>query len=133
MATKELSVPVLVTVQGRKVPIEGNSEEVISSWCFQSVSNPDKAYDVILRRSGEVSCPCPGWIFKRAGQPRDCKHLRAAAADIARVRQLFKTGQPLPVYEAPAPSAKAQKKATYATADLEVGIVLRTRRMITIE
>lgn len=132
MVAKELKVPVLVTVQGRKIPIDGNPEEVISSWCFQSESNPDKAYDVILRRSGEVSCPCPGWIFKRAGQSRDCKHLRAAAADITRVRQLFKAGAPLPVYEAPAPSAKAQKKAVYAAADLEVG-VLRTRRMITIE
>jgi hypothetical protein len=26
------------------------------------------------------SCGCNGWIFKRAGKPRSCRHVKAAAA-----------------------------------------------------
>ena len=28
-------------------------------------------------KSGEWQCSCPGWIYKKAGQPRACKHLSA--------------------------------------------------------
>src|SRR3990172_4908662 len=108
--------PVVVTLQGRKVEIEGNPETVVYSWCFQSVSNPDKSYDVILRRSGEVSCPCPSWIFKKSGKARGCKHIDQVQNEIYNIRNLFKTGQPLPMYEAPAPSVKAQKKAAFQPA-----------------
>lgn len=122
----------VITLQGRKVEIEGNPETVIYSWCFQSVSKPDKSYDVILRRSGEVSCPCPSWIFKKSGKVRGCKHIDQVIDEIENIRNLFKAGAPLPVYEVAAPSAKAQKKAAYQEIDLEVGITLRTRRMISI-
>lgn len=29
------------------------------------------------KATGEWSCSCPGWIIKRAGKERTCKHLRA--------------------------------------------------------
>lgn len=124
----------MVTLQGRKVSIEGDPEEVVYSWCFPSESDPSRdPYELILKRSGEVFCYCPRYRFKLPDKPRSCKHYLRILDEITNIRQLFKAGQPLPVYEVPAPSVKAQKKAVYAQADLEVGIVLRTRRMISIE
>jgi len=29
------------------------------------------------KKSGEWQCSCPGWIFKKPGKPRGCKHLTA--------------------------------------------------------
>jgi len=29
------------------------------------------------KSTGEWSCSCPGWIIKRPGKERNCKHLRA--------------------------------------------------------
>lgn len=29
------------------------------------------------KTSGEWQCSCPGWILKRAGKDRGCKHLKA--------------------------------------------------------
>jgi predicted nucleic acid-binding Zn finger protein len=29
------------------------------------------------KASGEWQCSCPGWVIKRPGKPRGCKHLRA--------------------------------------------------------
>ena len=38
----------------------------------------DRLYIVAQAKdSGEWQCSCPGWIFKRAGKERNCKHLRA--------------------------------------------------------
>lgn len=28
------------------------------------------------KNSGEWQCSCPGWIMKRPGKPRGCKHLK---------------------------------------------------------
>ena len=39
---------------------------------FKSRSS-DRVYQVI-ENEGKVSCNCPGWIFKRAGKPRGCRH-----------------------------------------------------------
>ena len=29
------------------------------------------------KASGEWQCSCPGWVMKKAGKPRGCKHLNA--------------------------------------------------------
>lgn len=29
------------------------------------------------KNSGEWQCSCPGWIMKKPGRPRGCKHLNA--------------------------------------------------------
>lgn len=129
-----------VTVGGRIIPRDGAPMEVIFSWEFPSLSNPDKMHEVILRRNGESSCGCPGWIFLRKDkftgipQQRGCKHTLAVADEIDQIRDLFGSGKPLPVYSVPAPTAaKVKKSKVYTTADLDVGITLRARRMITIE
>lgn len=123
-----------ISLNGRVIPLEGDPEEVIYSWAFPSESDPSRdPYNLTLQRCGVVFCYCPRWRFKLPDQPRSCKHFLRIEREINEIRQLFKTGQPLPVYAAPAPSAKAQKVAKYQAADLDVGITLRTRRMISIE
>jgi len=40
-------------------------------------SSSDKLYIVAQRKSDdEWCCGCPGWIFKKKGQERNCKHLK---------------------------------------------------------
>ena len=46
-----------------------------SSWRYPS-SSSDKVYTVQRRVDGLVSCDCPGWVVKRAGRPRSCKHTK---------------------------------------------------------
>jgi len=37
----------------------------------------DRVYIVAqAKSSGEWQCSCPGWILKRAGKERSCKHLK---------------------------------------------------------
>lgn len=54
---------------------------------FKSKSNPTrKPYQTKVWWDGTVSCNCPRWIFKRAGQDRNCPHcedVRASMADLA--------------------------------------------------
>lgn len=46
---------------------------------FESSSNPDKARIVKLNPlTGELSCNCPGWVFKRGAAERRCRHLDKA-------------------------------------------------------
>ena len=44
-------------------------------------------YETVIWSDGSISCNCPGWIFKRAGRDRTCKHTRqvrtAEALDFA--------------------------------------------------
>jgi len=39
-------------------------------------SSSNRVYVVSLSRtSGEWECSCPGWVMKKAGKERGCKHL----------------------------------------------------------
>lgn len=50
---------------------------------FKSKSNPEKSYQVKRNKiSGEVSCNCPGWIFKRQGKIRSCRHTKLVNAKL---------------------------------------------------
>lgn len=43
---------------------------------FESRSNPDKEpYEVKRDQYGELSCNCPGWVFKANGE-RTCRHVQ---------------------------------------------------------
>lgn len=43
----------------------------------RSRSNPDRRYSIRQNKiNGQLSCNCPGWIFKRKNQERSCKHIR---------------------------------------------------------
>jgi len=38
----------------------------------------DRIYTVAQNKTtGEWGCSCPGWIIKKPGKPRTCKHLQA--------------------------------------------------------
>lgn len=58
--------------------------DVLAAWEMVSDHRATR-YETILRSSGEIECSCPGWIFRRKNQPRNCKHVdrvRAEAAEI---------------------------------------------------
>jgi len=43
---------------------------------FKSKSNPGKEpYEVKRDQNGELSCNCPGWVFKANGE-RTCRHVK---------------------------------------------------------
>ena len=51
---------------------------------FENLSMTSAAkYETVVYRDGSTSCNCPGWVFKRRDQPRECKHTRALAPHIA--------------------------------------------------
>ena len=58
-------------------------EEVVD---YPSESS-DRIYQVLYRpKTGQVSCNCFGWIYKRKNQPRQCKHTKSFL--LARTSQL---------------------------------------------
>lgn len=48
---------------------------VLAAWAFPSSSN-STTYETTLEEDGTLSCNCPGFIFKKKGQTRGCKHTR---------------------------------------------------------
>ena len=44
---------------------------------FESNSKPGKFYEVRKNwKTGNFSCNCPGWAFKKKGQERSCRHIK---------------------------------------------------------
>lgn len=44
---------------------------------FESASSPGTIYRAIILVDGKTQCNCRGWITKRQGRPRQCKHTTA--------------------------------------------------------
>ena len=52
--------------------------KIIRAWAFPS-SSASTTYETTLDEVATLSCNCPGFIFKKAGQTRGCKHTRQVA------------------------------------------------------
>ena len=51
-------------------------------------SSSSKIYTVKRsRETGDLSCDCPAWRFKKGDKPRTCKHVQQAAAGVVPVIQ----------------------------------------------
>jgi hypothetical protein len=57
---------------------------VMAAWAFPS-SSGSTTYETVLDEEGMLSCNCPGFIFKKKGQARGCKHTRQIEPYTARV------------------------------------------------
>ena len=51
---------------------------IVGAWAFPS-SSGSTTYETTLDEVATLSCNCPGFIFKKAGQTRGCKHTRQVA------------------------------------------------------
>lgn len=49
------------------------AREIVNQWLTSSTSG-SKSYRTVLWSTGEITCDCPGWTFKRPGKQRGCKH-----------------------------------------------------------
>ena len=48
----------------------------VKRWMMPSTSDPIRTTYTVTRWSdGDLSCNCPGWVFKMAGQDRTCLHV----------------------------------------------------------
>jgi len=47
---------------------------------FESSSSPDSWYRLLENTTGDLSCDCPAWIFKRGDEERNCPHTRFYAS-----------------------------------------------------
>ena len=56
--------------------------DVLKAWAFDS-SQGTTTYETVLRRDGTLTCNCPGWINKKKGEARGCKHTRDVAREAA--------------------------------------------------
>ena len=52
--------------------------KTIGAWAFPS-SSGSTTYETTLDEVATLSCNCPGFIYKKAGQTRGCKHTRQVA------------------------------------------------------
>ena len=57
---------------------------VLAAWAFPS-SSGSTTYETVLEEDGTLSCNCPGFIFKKKGQARGCKHTRQIEPYTARL------------------------------------------------
>jgi hypothetical protein len=57
--------------------------------------------------TGEWSCSCPGWIIKRPGKERNCKHLKALMPILIE----SETNVPKKIESKPKPKAKPKAEA----------------------
>jgi len=122
-----------VAIAGKRIPIDGDQNEVIYSWGVKSEHRAVQ-YEIILRRNGETSCDCPGWVFKRKDQERGCKHINAMLApEIDTIRRLFMQSKPLPMNAVAPVSDKQRKTNVYAEEPAVAGVSMRLRRVITVE
>jgi len=93
-------------------------EDPIYSWEVLS-SRISKAgrrakYTLVLYADGCASCDCPGWINKRTGKTRGCKHIDAIAMEIKETYRRHLRGEVLEVIEA-TPVLSAEGKTTATT------------------
>ena len=84
--------------------------EPIYTWGFQS-SKPRAGgrlitYLIQLGEDGKMSCDCPGWIFKKKGVNRDCKHTRNLKTEAKEVFKVWSDGGVLTLFEEETDSAK---------------------------
>lgn len=83
-------------------------EEPIYSWEVMSdrVSKAGRRarYTLVLYKDGCASCDCPGWINKRSGKPRGCKHIDRLAAEIQETHRRYLRGETLELLETPSAS-----------------------------
>lgn len=43
---------------------------------FTHKGSRPQPYKVVKWNDGSLTCDCPGWVYKKADKPRDCKHVR---------------------------------------------------------
>lgn len=55
--------------------------ECRKTWQFSSMSMLGKDYTVSLWVTGELTCNCPAWTFKKPGVDRMCQHVRSVEAE----------------------------------------------------
>lgn len=73
----------------------------IFQWTFQSsqdVGGQKAVYSTLLRSNGDMTCNCPGWIFKR-GTDRFCKHTKMVEVEAKGLYKDHKAGKELPAME----------------------------------
>jgi hypothetical protein len=58
---------------------------IVAAWAFASSSGAT-TYETTLDDAGVLACNCPGFLFKKKGQARGCKHLRQIEPYAERVR-----------------------------------------------
>ena len=66
--------------------------KIVGAWAFPS-SSGSTIYETTLDELANLSCNCPGFIFKKAGQARGCKHTRQVSPYVLDVIQGRLTAQ----------------------------------------
>lgn len=88
------------TAASKKNIAKAQMKPHIYNWGFQS-SIPRYmgqyiTYEAQLYEDGTTSCNCPGWVMKRSGQERGCKHTKLIADEAKELHKKFKKGEDLP-------------------------------------
>ena len=95
--------------------------KVVGAWAFPS-SSGSTTYETTLDEVATLACNCPGFIYKKAGQARGCKHTRQIAPymesillgrlTVQEVAERLGIGGIAPLTSSPKPSSSQQTKPT---------------------
>lgn len=96
----------------------------IFTWGFKS-SQPHGGqvinYVAQINNDESVSCNCPGWVIKRAGKPRQCKHTRRIDPQVADIIKQHRAGTKFEVYDSPELTSGAVVVSAKAASQVEAG------------
>jgi len=83
------------------MPTNFREMDILAAWSVPSASSAVN-YEVLLHHDGERTCNCPGWIIKRNGKPRSCRHVKQVRSEAEAIFADFqRTGvAPRPTQEA---------------------------------
>jgi hypothetical protein len=87
----------------RKIDMPEDAKEPVYVWAFESSKARGGQiiyYETRLLPNGTLSCNCPGWLFKKTGENRSCKHTKRVEGEVAGIMKKFKKGEALPQLEA---------------------------------
>lgn len=126
-APKEKAVAQTATNKTTKKAAKTTKKKVaapaIFQWTFESSQNvggQKAVYSTLLRSNGDLTCNCPGWIFKR-GSDRFCKHTKMVEEEGKKLFKDHKAGKPLPEMELVGTGNIAQTANSKKNDDLKYG------------
>ena len=82
------------------------NKSISEVWTFASDSNSDRDYQTLRYPDGTLSCNCPGWTRRVAGDgSRSCKHTRwvdlGQAGRHCSATHSYQTSTPQPIHAQP--------------------------------
>lgn len=93
-------------------------------------ASSNRIYVVAQSKStGEWQCSCPGWVLKKAGKERTCKHLETMMPSLINLENKGKA-KALPAVKAEEPAKKPSRQLKYKDVTLDGDTVMKLKKCL---